>query len=132
MRPLRAWAPAAFWAAVLIFLSSRTSLPVDLGGGLDKVAHFTAYSVLGFALGFGQTRTGISPLWVILAGSGFGAVDELFQGLVPNRTPAVGDWVADTLGVIAGVGMWNFLHRWYRARTEPVRAADERLATLHD
>lgn len=111
-----AWAPAAAWAAFLFLLSSRSTLPVNLGSGLDKVAHFFAYLVLGFLLTFGTNRLGISTLVAVALGSGYGVLDELHQATVPGRYPSTSDWFADTLG--AGVGAVLFL-LILRARSRP-------------
>jgi len=99
----RAWLPAAVWAAVLFFASSRETLGVDLSGGLDKLAHFGAYFVLGALLAHATTRLGETPLLAVAIGVAYGAVDEIHQHFVPGRTSDVFDWVADTAGVICGV-----------------------------
>ncbi|HEV2130379.1 MAG TPA: VanZ family protein, partial [Longimicrobiaceae bacterium] len=79
-RLLRDWWPALLWTAILFGLSSRPTLPVDLGGGLDKVAHFGAYAFLGLLLAHGQARSGIALLWAVAAGMLIGALDEFYQG----------------------------------------------------
>jgi VanZ family protein len=110
---LRRWGPALLWTALLFAVSSRPSLPVDLHSGTDKLAHFAAYSVLGVLLAFGQVRSGMFWLWPILMGITIGGLEELYQGTVPNRHSDVGDWIADSLGVINGVVLYNL---WCRAR----------------
>lgn len=113
-RWLRGWAPVLAWAALIFFVSSRPTLPVPLGGGTDKIAHFGAYSVLGIALGHARVATGISLPVAAVAGIVYGLVDELHQSTVPGRAAEVGDWVADSLGVIAGLLAH---HLWRRARS---------------
>jgi VanZ family protein len=54
---------------------------------------------------------------LVAAGSLYGASDEIHQGFVPGRSPEVWDWVADTLGSIAGVLAYFRFHR-RRARAE--------------
>lgn len=120
-RLLVRWVPAAAWAAFLFFMSSRESLPVDLDSGLDKVAHFGAYLVLGFLL---ARATSPSDRWLILAiaiGWGVGALDELFQSTVPGRHASVGDWLADAAGTVAGVLVYYFTVRSRSPAPEPMR-----------
>jgi VanZ family protein len=98
-----AWGPAAFWAAVLFFLSSRPSVGISLEGGLDKVAHLVAYFVLGVLLAHGATTRRLSPVIAVLIGWTYGIVDEIHQSFVPGRFAEFGDWVADAIGVVLGV-----------------------------
>jgi len=136
IRFLRDWGPAILWAGLIVFLSSQSTLPVSLHGGRDKLAHFGAYAVLGFFLAHGQHRAGISLLWAIALGWFFGAVDEMYQGTVPGRTPAFADWVADALGVLAGVATYHLAwRRWSGRRTErrrqrPLPSMDEERGTV--
>lgn len=104
------WIPAAIWAAVLFFVSNQRSLDVDLSGGLDKVAHFGAYLILGLLLAAGRVgRTRIFSL--ILLGSLYGILDEVHQSFVPGRMPDVWDLVADALGVTFGVLIYYLIRR---------------------
>jgi VanZ family protein len=125
-RFLRRWGPALLWTAVLFAASSRPSLPVDLHSGTDKLAHFAAYAVLGVLLGRAQALSGIAVAWAILIGVMIGGLDELYQSTVPNRHADVGDWLADSAGVVTGVRLY---HVWRRRhdrdrpgirRTEPL------------
>lgn len=108
-----AWAPAAAWAAVLFYLSSRPSLGVDLSGGLDKVAHFGAYLVLGVLLARAASVVRLSIFVAILIGALYGAIDEFHQSFVPGRTAEFADWLADAAGTIAGVVLYRL---WWRRR----------------
>jgi len=107
LRRLFAWVPALAWVSVLTLLSRLQSIPeplVPLALLPDKLVHGLLYMVLGVALAMGRELDGraIPHFVLVAAGSLFGALDELHQGFVPGRTPEVGDWVADTIGVIAG------------------------------
>jgi VanZ family protein len=120
---LLVWVPAATWAAVLFFLSSRDTLPVDLGGGLDKVAHFGAYLVLGFLLAFGANRLSL-PLWLaVVLGFAYGLLDELHQSTVPGRHADLGDWIADAAGTLAGVLLFVLVIRI--RKTAPLKGRGE-------
>ena len=109
IRILKAWGPAALWAAVLFYLSSRTwrsglpSLGID-----DAVAHFLLYGGLGLALAYGRSRASRTPPHRILffAGVLFALSDEFHQGFVPGRTPSAGDLLADVAGLAAGY--WGY------------------------
>ena len=44
---------------------------------------------------------------LLLMGVGYGALDEWHQSLVPGRDVSVGDWVADSAGVILGLLLFS-------------------------
>jgi VanZ family protein len=103
-----AWGPAALWAAVLFLLSETEPVSSGLWTLVnDKVAHLALYLVLGVALAWGRHRARKKiPLGLlILAGMAYGASDEWHQSFVPGRTPSLGDFLADSLGVAIGVGV---------------------------
>src|SRR5690606_20055862 len=89
---LRAWGPALVWAAVIFALSSRPTLAVGPGAGLDKVPHLAGYAVLGAAPAHGAPATGWSWLAALALGLGYAFSDELHQSLVPGRSAELGDW----------------------------------------
>lgn len=122
-RQLRDWGPALLWTATLFALSSRPTLPVGLGSGLDKVAHFGAYGLLGLLLARGQARSGITVLWAVAAGMLIGALDEIYQGFVPGRATEFADWIADTLGILTGVSAYHLVLGWWRSRSSPAPGA---------
>jgi VanZ family protein len=105
------WGPALLWTGILFAVSSQPTLPVDLVSGTDKLAHFAAYSVLGFLLARGQFHARLSVLWPLVIGSLIGGLDEIYQSTVSGRQMDLADWVADTLGVIAGVVVYHTVRR---------------------
>jgi hypothetical protein len=127
-RPVGAWIPAATWAAVLFYLSSRPGLPVDLGGGLDKIAHFAAYLVLGLFLMLATHRWDHGALIAMAIGIVYGMTDEVHQSMVPGRFPAFSDWVADSVGTVAGVFLYLAIRRRL-TRVRPVGAIAEGTST---
>jgi VanZ family protein len=50
------------------------------------------------------------PVWVLIIGFAYGAVDELLQTVV-GRSADFRDWVADALGVWAGVSVLWLLRK---------------------
>ena len=103
----------AAWAAVIFLVSSIPELP-DTGlelPGLDRVAHFAEYLVLGLLLcrscavqdGPWARHAGILA---VAAAVVYGALDELHQGLVPGRSAELGDLLADVCGAVAAALVW--------------------------
>jgi len=101
--------PALLIAGIIWFLSSQHTLPqLKSILGWDKLQHLLAYGALGLAVGlwaspvFWERRPALTLLWVTLAGSVYGVIDEFHQYFVPGRDCNVWDWIADTLGVFLG------------------------------
>ena len=104
--------PALLIMAALWILSSRDTLPKMEGiPGLDKILHFIAYAALAAASGLWfskeswlrQSRRNF--LISAAVASVYGIVDEFHQYFVPGRTSDIGDWIADTLGGMAGAAV---------------------------
>jgi VanZ family protein len=113
---LRAWGPVLLWAGIIFAISSQPTLPVSLGSGRDKLAHFAAYAVFGVLAGHALPPRRGFALLAILLGVAYGASDEIHQHFVPGRTVELGDWFADSLGVIAGVSLHRLQWSMRRAR----------------
>jgi len=102
--------PAILYAAVIFIVSSIPSLtPPKLGTGWDdKAYHFIEYAGFGFlifrALLYWKVTSpvGRRTLLTLLIGIAIGAVDELHQHFIRNRVPEVSDWLADSVGMVAG------------------------------
>jgi VanZ family protein len=101
--------PALLIAGFIWFLSSQSILPQPKGIlGWDKLQHLLIFGALAAAIGFWipaafwKRRPGLFLLITMLAGSGYGAIDELHQYFVPGRDSNVWDWIADTLGSFLG------------------------------
>lgn len=119
---LSAWGPAAVWAAVLFFLSALhgvDDLPY-LFPGEDKVVHVGLYGVLGATLVWGRLRATSPPPVALLVCLGvlYGASDEWHQAFVPGRDPSLGDWIADTVGVLLGYWITSMIVRTKASRQE--------------
>ncbi len=106
-----------YWAALFI----ATHLPIhDLGhrtGMSDKTMHVLAY--LGLVL---FAWLAVSPqskvnwrkpkVWILLiVVVWYGVLDEVLQSFV-GRSAEVGDFVANMVGVLTGLGILTFLNMW--------------------
>lgn len=116
------WLPAAAMMGLIFVLSSIPGDELPLPGFRfsDKVAHFLAYSALGFLIGWRHrlgARRGLRhpvPAWDTLGaavGILFGLSDEVHQLFVPLRLFSWSDFAADGLGVLAGLRLWSRLAR---------------------
>jgi VanZ family protein len=101
------------WVAALLMESSQPPLPI-LGAvhGLDKVAHFLAFSGLGLlvcGLSFTLKPRPVIPLFsmplVIVTFSGI--IEESYQRLVPGRASSLPDLLADIGGAIFAILLAN-------------------------
>lgn len=106
------WAPVVGYAALIFYLSSlpkpHEQLPEFLRDLSDKFLHLVEYGILG-VLGYRAFRWASGPraatsavLLAIVAGSIYGATDEVHQAFVPMREAGVLDWIADTIGSVIG------------------------------
>ncbi len=103
------WGPAALWAAVLFLLSEWSGLGLGLPSGADKLVHGGLFLILGLFLAWGRRKTGsgVSLFLFFLIGVGYGALDEWHQSFVPGRDASLGDWVADSAGVMLGLVLFS-------------------------
>ncbi|MGE0294509.1 MAG: VanZ family protein [Hyphomonadaceae bacterium] len=90
--------------------------PSSLSFLSDKAQHFSAFAWLAL-LGAFAFRSNRSPLVLCVLLPAYGAAIEIAQNFVPGRTPEVADWIADTLGTVAALGMVLLSHRLRARRT---------------
>jgi VanZ family protein len=107
--------PAIIWSILTIIISSKSNLSTpDLGFELqDKLLHFLYYTVYGIFLCYAfynqKKFVFVKRNYIysaIIFGSLFGLSDEFHQYFVENRTMDFWDWIADSLGVTFGVGLF--------------------------
>jgi VanZ family protein len=116
MKKARYFVPAVLFYLLIFALSSR-GYDIDLPGrGLDKLAHFVEFSVLGFLLSLGyfnafRLSAAVNSLLVFFTGLPLGILDEFHQLFVPGRTSAWGDIVADSAGIVAGILVYVYSSR---------------------
>ncbi len=101
----------AFAVAVLVSLAVLFAPASDVPTappGVDKVVHgllFLALALTGRWAGIRQAVLGVALI-------GYAVVSELVQGISPlGRSMSVGDWLADAVGVVAGLALWTLLDR---------------------
>lgn len=121
IRSLWLWGPVLGYMGLIFWVSHQPKG----GEALMAIApdvwwHSVEYAVLGFLI-FRAAR----PTWshwsvaaccllALVAGSLYGASDELHQSFIPTRHTSFHDWVADTIGAGLGGCMawgWEALRR---------------------
>lgn len=104
------WIAPALWALLIEVLTSWPNPPTVgfLPAGSDKGIHFTLYAVFAFLVAR-AAKPSKPPLRAVaivaFALFAWGAVDEWHQIFIPCRGAEFLDWAADSLGVIAGLGV---------------------------
>ena len=114
------WFPVFLWCCLIFYFSG---IP-DLSSGLEniydlilrKAAHIAEYAVLALLLlraitnscktGASGTRLFAGFLSVLYAVS-----DEVHQSFIPTRCPRFTDVLIDSIGVILGIIIFNFICR---------------------
>ena len=113
---------AAFWMGLLFYLSSQSSIPVDVVESgtpasltLRKVAHFLAFGALALFLrwGLGPWRSTLKVSVVAFAlAVAYAFGDEVHQRFTPGRTGSAADVAIDSAGALAAVALWRVLETW--------------------
>ena len=76
-------------------------------GILRKIAHLLEFCSLGFFCSVFLRLLRKKYLFSLLIGFLVGTIDECIQLFVPERGPHIRDVLIDTLGVIAGIGVFT-------------------------
>lgn len=86
------------WMGGLWWLSAQPGSSVQIASPWDKLAHGSAYVVLGglAGAGSGNARRGF------MIAALYGAIDEAHQVFSPGRTSGFPDWFADLAGGLIG------------------------------
>lgn len=105
-----AWAPAAVFAGLIFFGSSRAwSVPTEGATHvlLAKSVHVLEYGLLCALVRRALVRTGSlerrASMIAFVATVAYGATDELHQRLTPGRTPSPLDLLPDAIGAAAAL-----------------------------
>jgi len=103
----RARTLALFYFVVLCVATHIPQPQVETISFSDKWVHFAGYAVLTVLVlaGWELTIGALDPkhyFAVWLAGTVYGAIDEITQ-IPVNRSCDMNDWIADVLGIVAGL-----------------------------
>ena len=80
--------------------------------GVDKLVHLLLFAALAVSGRWAGARAGVLGVLLVL----YAAVSEVVQGLSAlERSASVADWVADAIGVLAGLLGWAWAGRRTRA-----------------
>lgn len=138
-----AWLPVLAWMALILWLSSRSDVPVRTNPQtgetirttftLAKIAHVVEYGVLALLLlratisEFGGLTLSFRAATVVAVAACalFGGLDEFWQSWTPNREPRLTDVALDTVAALAAC---LAVAGWRRGRAQARRPA----ATLAD
>ena len=98
----------ALAGAVALIMVILIGVPFQIPAGWDKAAHFAAFSLLTVLLW--RATGGVMPLFVVAAVVAFGALDEMRQAYLPERSSDAKDFLAD-LTAAAATGALLFMQR---------------------
>jgi len=102
-----ALARGAFAVAVLVSLAVLFAPPGDVPAtpyGVDKVVHALLFAALAFTARWAGVGRGVTAGLLVL----YAAVSEALQGTdLVARDASLGDWLADVVGVLAGLLLWR-------------------------
>ena len=104
----------------LFFSGAGEEGPVSGVGVLRKLAHFLEFCSLGFFLSFMMTLLKKRPFFSAPLGALAGCIDECIQLFVPERGPHIRDVGIDTLGVIAGLGVFTIALFLYKRKKSTI------------
>jgi hypothetical protein len=111
MRTHGALSRGVFAVAVLVSLAVLFAPGSDVPSapaGVDKLVHGSVFAALALTGRWAGIGRGVLAGLLVL----YGGVSELIQGIPAlDRDPAVGDWVADVVGVLLGLLVWKLLRR---------------------
>ena len=105
----------AFAVAVLVSLAVLFAPADDVPSsppGVDKLVHLLLFAALAVSGRWAGARAGVLGALLVL----YAAVSEVVQGISAlERSASVADWVADAIGVLAGLIGWAWAGRRTRA-----------------
>jgi hypothetical protein len=102
------------WALAILVASVTEpgdAVPRTLFGvGFTVYLHLLAYAALAGAIGYALLSADRRALIVAATlATLYGAVIELFQGMIPYRTMAAADGVINAVGAVLGAALWRVL-----------------------
>jgi len=101
--------PCAIYLALVGYysLQPQAEMPQNIS---DKIVHLTVYAGAALLWGWAATsrRTLLLAVPVLIA---YGIGLEIAQGFTPDRTPSVADALANSLGVLIGLGCYLLVQK---------------------
>lgn len=117
---MRDWLWPLLLAATIFMVSGRGRVASPDIVGIDKVAHFFVFGLLGTLIAriprIAAWR-GLGVWWAVALASAYGIADEFHQSFTPGRSVELADWLVDTAGAALAVAVY-VRWRWYRAFLE--------------
>lgn len=131
-RLLWSWLPVLIWMALILWMSSRSDLPVRTNPQtgevirttftVAKLAHVFEYSVLALLLMRALVGSGgglhlpmaAGMVVTVVIAAVLGGLDEIRQSFVPTREPRLTDVALDTVSALAATLV---VAGWQRIRT---------------
>jgi VanZ family protein len=74
---------------------------------LRKLGHVVEYGILAVLWHRALGPSPITSRAAFVLATAYGGLDELWQGLLPSRTPAVADVAVDATGALLGLAAWT-------------------------
>ena len=115
------WLIAGYCGGIFWLSSGPAPTPKSLQFfNSDKLIHAAVYGLLAWLVCEGLYRSGRAwsrrALWLIPIGFTclYGASDEIHQFFVPTRSCDPFDWLADSLGALLAVALWQGIYRSFR------------------
>lgn len=115
--------------AVILFTGLKPEPVPQLFSQQDKLHHMLGFAALAFSLRLAFPRWRIGGLVCVSLAAAL--LIELGQGLQPQRTASLTDMLANTLGVLIGLGCSQLLRHWH-ARSLIARRARRPLQRLEN
>lgn len=100
--------------------SGRSQVAAPEVPGIDKIAHFFVYGLLGTLIArvpAVASWRGLGAYWAIVICSLYGISDEFHQSFTPGRSVEFADWAMDTGGAALAVFVYTYW-RLYRGLLE--------------
>jgi hypothetical protein len=111
-----ALARGVFAVTVLVSLAVLFAPGADVPSappGVDKLVHGSLFAALALTGRWAGMMRGVLAGLLVL----YAAASELLQGIpVLQRDPSVEDWVADVVGILVGLLLWDLASRRRAAR----------------
>lgn len=115
--------------AITIFMASgRSQVAAPQLPGIDKIAHFFVYGLLGTLIARVPSVAGWRGLglaWAVVVASLFGITDEFHQSFTPGRSVEFADWAMDTSGAALAVFAYAYWQTYRRFMECPLLARSQ-------